>query len=119
MIVIQTQYRENYGTSTEPYWKNKGGEEYKVTNIPSMTAENVTSMVMSVRPLIEKDNEYQQENIIGWSIEPDTYLSSFEQSQLEYDGAINYPEPIIPFEDIPYLLQIAEKEKVQALQEIE
>ena len=35
MIVLRTQYRENYGTPETPYWKNKGGSEYKITNVPT------------------------------------------------------------------------------------
>jgi len=119
MLVIQTQYRENYGTATEPYWKNKGGSDYKVTDIPSMDNETMTSVVMSVRPLVEKNSDFQQESIVDWFVESDTYLSWFEKSQLEYDGEITYKEPIIPFEDISYLLQVEEWEKIKALQEIE
>jgi hypothetical protein len=118
MLVIRTQYRENYGTATEPYWKNKGGEEFKVTNV-SLNQNLGSEIVSSVTPLIVKDSDYQQVDIIGWSWENEDYLSSFEQSQLEYDGKITCLEPIIPFEDVPYLLQIDEMEKVKALQEIE
>jgi hypothetical protein len=39
MIVLRTQYRENYGTPEAPYWKNKGGSEYKITNVPTSLSE--------------------------------------------------------------------------------
>jgi hypothetical protein len=118
MLVIRTQYRENYGTSTEPYWKNKGGEEYKVTNV-SLNQNLGSEVVSSVAPLIVKDNEYQQVDIIGWSWENDDYLSSFEQSQLDYDGRIDFPEKTIPFEDVPYLLMAKERDDKKFLEEIE
>jgi hypothetical protein len=34
MVVISTQYMENYGTPTQSYWKYKGGSDYKVLNVP-------------------------------------------------------------------------------------
>lgn len=118
MLVIRTQYQENYGSPTDPYWKNKGGQEYKVTNV-SLSKNLGSEIVTSVEPLIVKNTDYQIETIVNWSWENDDYLSWFEQSQLDFDGKILYNEPIIDFNDIPTLLQIAEMEKVQALQEIE
>ena len=104
MLVIRTQDRENYaahqGFDGTYYWKNKGGSEYKVTNIPSVSDEGLTAIVMSLRPQIEQDNEYYQTFIIDWSIEADDYLSWFEKSQLEYDGEITCKEPIINYEEL-------------------
>jgi len=100
MIVIQTQYRENYGTSTEPYWKSKGGSEYKVLNTPDLSDEEVTSFVMSIRPKIEYNETFSEEYVIDWFTAPDTYLSWFEKSQLEFDGEILYKEPTINYEEL-------------------
>lgn len=32
-IRVTTQYRENYGTETEPYWKMKGGVEFIIPKV--------------------------------------------------------------------------------------
>ena len=104
MLVIRTQDRENYaahqGFDGTYYWKNKGGSEYKVKNIPSVSDEGLTAIVLSLRSQIEQDNEYYQTTILDWSIESDTYLSWFERSQLEYDGEITFKEPILNYEEI-------------------
>jgi len=98
MIVLRTQYRENYGTPTEPYWKFKGGSEYKVTNVPITAA--TFDVVDAVRSEVEYNGPMSEQYILDWSVEDDGYLSEFEQSQLEYDGAILYPEPTINYEEI-------------------
>ena len=104
MLVIRTQDRENYaahqGFDGTYYWKNKGGSEYKVKNLPSVSDEDLTAIVMSLRPQIEQDNPYYQTTILDWSIESDTYLSWFERSQLEYDGEITFKEPTLNYEEI-------------------
>jgi len=100
MIVIQTQYRENYGTSTEPYWKSKGGSEYKVLNTPDLSDAEVTELVMSIRPQIEYNETFSEEYIIDWFTAPETYLSWFEKSQLEFDGEILYKEPTLNYEEL-------------------
>jgi len=100
MIVIQTQYRENYGTSTEPYWKSKGGSEYKVTNAPDLSDEQLTEFILSIRPRIEYNETFSEEYITDWFTAPDTYLSEFEKSQLEFDGEILYKEPTLNYEEL-------------------
>jgi hypothetical protein len=37
-------------------------------------------------------------SIIGYSVEADSYLSWFEQSQLDYDGEILFKEPVIEYQ---------------------
>ena len=89
MLVIRTQYMENYGAhdwdgtgECPQYWKMKGGSEYKITDVPlNIDYQEVVSMAN-----VEKDNEYCREYILDWSMEADDYLSWFEKSQLEYDG---------------------------------
>jgi hypothetical protein len=100
MIVIQTQYRENYGTSTEPYWKSKGGSEYKVLNTPDLSDEQLTEFILSIRPRIEYNETFSEEYITDWFTAPETYLSWFEKSQLEFDGEILYKEPTINYEEL-------------------
>jgi hypothetical protein len=97
MLVIRTQYRENYGTEDQPYWKNKGGQEYKVKNVP--LNENFEVMIRYIDG-IEYSNSMSEQFIIDWSIESDDYLSWFEKSQLEYDGEILFAEPSFEYDDL-------------------
>ena len=102
MLVIATQDYENYAAHTgfdgTFRWKAKGGSEFKITNIPADA--DPQEIVAMVRADIERNDEYFQTTIIGYNIESDSYLSSFEQSQLEYEGSITYKEPVIDFADI-------------------
>ena len=98
MLVISTQCYENYGTETDPYWKAKGGSEYKILGVP--TNVDLDEVVTLVRGDIEKSNDYVQETIIGYGLEADDWLSDFERSQLEYDGDIEFPEPFIEYSEI-------------------
>ena len=100
MIVIQTQYRENYGTADEPYWKFKGETNYKVTNTPDLSDEEMTAFVMATRSKIEYNQTYSEEYITDWFTAKEDYLSEFEKSQLEFDGQINHKEPILNYEVI-------------------
>ncbi len=103
MLVIRTQYMENYGAhdwdgtgECPQYWKMKGGSEYKITNVPlNIDYQEVVSMAN-----VERDNEYCREYILDWSMEADDYLSWFEKSQLEYDGEIQFKEPEIEYSEI-------------------
>ena len=97
MLVIHTQYRENYGTEDQPYWKNKGGQEYKVKNVPSN--ENITTIIENINN-IEYSNSMSQQFVIFWSIQDDDYLCWFEKSQLEYDCKILFAESVIEYEDL-------------------
>ena len=103
MLVIRTQYMENYGAhdwdgtgQCPQYWKMKGGSEYKITDVPlNIDYQEVVSMAN-----VETDNEYCREYILDWSMESDDYLSWFEKSQLEYDGEITSKEPIIEYSEL-------------------
>ena len=97
MIVLRTQYRENYGTEDQPYWKFKGGSEYKVTNVPTNAV--IHEVVDVVRSEVEYNGPMSEQYILDWSVEDDGYLSEFEQSQMEYDGAILFPEPTINYKE--------------------
>ena len=105
MLVIRTQDQENYAAhdwdgegACPQYWKFKGGSEYKITNIPAST--DPAEVVELVRSEMECSNEYFRVTIVGYGIEPDTYLSDFEQSQLDYEGSIQFAEPIIDYNEI-------------------
>ena len=62
MVVISTQYMENYGTPTQSYWKNKGGSDYKVINVPA----NLTpyQVLEQVRNQIEYKSSHAEEYIL-------------------------------------------------------
>ena len=98
MLVIRTQFMENYGAhdwdgtgECPQYWKMKGGSEYKITDVPlNIDYQEVVSMAN-----VETDNIGCREYILDWSIESDDYLSWFEKSQLEYDGVIACKELVI------------------------
>jgi hypothetical protein len=103
MLVIRTQYLENYGAhdwdgqgECPQYWKAKGGSEYKVTGVPL----NVDYAAVVDMAAVERSNDYVQEYIIDWSVEADDYLSEFERSQMEYEGEITYREPEISYDDL-------------------
>ena len=102
MLVIATQDYENYaahqGFDGNFYWKAKGGSEYKITGVPA--GVDPDEVVELVRNQIERNDEYFQTSIIGYSLQEDTYLSWFEQSQLEYEGEITYKEPEIEYDEV-------------------
>lgn len=58
-FVVCTQYKENYGDSTKPYWKFKGGSDYVV--IGAANAEEASKAVEAV--LVNDD--YSQEWVLG------------------------------------------------------
>ncbi len=103
MIVISTQYMENYGAhdwdgtgECPQYWKSKGGSEYKITNV-----DLNGDLDAAVRAAgVERNNEYCREYILGWSVEADDYLSEFERSQLEYEGKITFAEPRMDYHEL-------------------
>jgi hypothetical protein len=105
MIVIRTQYHENYGAhdwdgegECPQYWKAKGGSEYKILDVPLNVDYN--ELVKFALTGIETDNEYNRETMIDWSIEGDDYLSWFEKSQLEFDGVITSKEPTMTYQEV-------------------
>jgi len=99
-LVIQTQVYENYawredgtlGTGTDAYWKAKGGSDYWYDlGEYSRSKESIAELIQFFRPRIEQDNEAFREHIVYTSIEKDSYLTPFEQDQLDYDGRIEFP----------------------------
>lgn len=102
MLVIQTQDYENYaahqGFDGTFRWKAKGGSEFKVTGIPQ--GADIEEIVSMVRADIERNDEYFQTTIIGYGVEADDYLSWFEKSQLDYEGSIQFAEPVIEYSEL-------------------
>ena len=105
ILVIDTQFQENYGAhdwdgegACPQRWKFKGGSSYKVTNVPA--GIDMDLVVGLVRGEIEQSNDYCREYILGHHVEADDYLSDFERSQLEYEGTIQYKEPEIDYTDL-------------------
>jgi hypothetical protein len=93
-ILITTQYRENYGTSDEPYWKFKGGEDYFILDVdPLKTAPGL--LVDQARGQIEYSDPMSEEYIVDWRLVDDDYLSDFEFDQWEYEGEIRFPTRVI------------------------
>lgn len=86
------------GTGSEAYWKAKGGSEFKILGVPYPC--DVEEIVSMVRAQIEQNNDAVIEEIVGYNVEQDDYLSEFEQSQLEYDGEVRYPEPTLDYGDL-------------------
>lgn len=93
-ILITTQYRENYGTAEDPYWKFKGGEDYFIPNVdPLKTAPGL--LVEKVRSQIEYSGEMSEQYILDWELVDDDCLTDFERDQLEFDGEIQFPAQML------------------------
>jgi hypothetical protein len=112
-LLITTQTQENYaahdwdGEGVCPQrWKFKGGIDYKYSlGSQVRNAEVLAEIVEHFRPQIEENNDYYRNDIIGWEVVADDYLTEFERSQLDYEGEITYPatrlelkEELSPFE---------------------
>ena len=72
-LVIGTQYRENYGSADEPYWKFKGGSTYVVENItPAQRARIERDGIPTLRGLIEYSDPMTEEYILDYSVVEDS-----------------------------------------------
>ena len=89
MLVIKTQIYENYGDVQHPYWKPKGGFEHKILDTP----QNIDFEALVERCDVQFDNEFYREDVVGYSLECDNYISEYEQHQIELEGIITDPEP--------------------------
>lgn len=104
---ITTQYKENYGTADEPYWKYKGSEEY-IVEVPGfdydheMAFKKGQMIVDEMLPKIEYKTTFSEEFMIGWGFVPDDFQTLFERDQLELDGEIKYPAKRMMFDEIMY-----------------
>jgi hypothetical protein len=97
--LIVTQIHENYGAhdwdgegTCPEYWKAKGCGEYYIKD---MTEDSIVETMLVNRSKLEQDTNYFRESIIDFALVPDDYMSQYEKSQLEYEGRIIYPVPVI------------------------
>ena len=100
MLVIDTQYLENYGTPEQPRFKFKGGSSYKLVGVPE--GVDLDEVVEMVRSEVEYRNPMSEQYILGYRMESDDWMSDFEKSQLEYEGFIQYHEPTLDYNDLAY-----------------
>lgn len=99
-LLITTQVYENYGAhdwdgkgECPQYWKAKGGDEYVILGVDE--CDMIDIIADRARRLVEKDNDFVEEFVIGYHVVPDDYLTEFEKSQLEYEGQIRYPAHVL------------------------
>lgn len=96
MLVVHTQYMENYGFSEGlEHWKCKGGSAFKVLNVTS--ADDINEVIKKLG--IEYFGEASREYVLGYSDEADDFLSETEKLQLEYEGRITYPEKTFDYNE--------------------
>ena len=102
---IYTQYLENYGDANNPYWKNKGGEDY-IIEVPGFRyntefSEHHGQMIVDeLSSKIEYRNDFAEEFIIGWTFVEDDFTTQFEDEQKEYDGEVAYPAIRTTYDDM-------------------
>lgn len=95
IAVVFTQVFENYGTAEQPFWKAKGGEEIKITDLSANPDLELIRELADIA--FSEDSDMYREYVVDVSIEANDYLSTFEKSQLEYDGTIAYPEKTVRY----------------------
>lgn len=93
-LCFSTQDYENYGTEDSPYWKAKGGEEF-IIEAPEWTL----SMTDKVCKAISINNPFFQRSVVGFEEVSDDFMTSFEKSQLEYDGEVQFPAVRCSYEE--------------------
>ena len=108
-LYITTQYMENYGAhdwdgtgACPQYWKFKGGEDY-FYQLGAVTPsdEHLAELVEVLRGRFEYSNEYACNQMIGYSVVADDWMTEFERSQLEYEGHIAHPAVMLqPLVDV-------------------
>lgn len=113
MIVIETQYRENYGAADwdgtgqcPQYWKNKGGSTVKVLNVPE--GADVDQITAMLGDRVVWANDYSTSHIIGVHQEDDSWLSPDETDQLEYKGTITDYAETVEYSDLMAPLTVTE-----------
>ena len=96
---IVCQYMENYGAhdwdgegECPQRWKFKGGEDYFYPlGDAGRSEEALAELVNHFRPQIEWSDVGSSQQIVGYGIVEDSFMTEFERSQLEYEGHIAYP----------------------------
>lgn len=103
IALISTQVYENYGTTTDPFWKAKGGDDIKVTDLPDTF--NLEEIIETAKATFDIDNTMFREHVIGVALKNVNYITEFESSQLEYDGEIKYPAKKLSYDELLDLSQ--------------
>lgn len=68
-LIITTQHRENYGSASDPYWKNKGGDRYVVDNITKEQQKCIEENgIPTLTKMLESANEMATCHIIDWYV---------------------------------------------------
>ena len=96
-ILITTQYRKNYNTPDDPYWKFKGSEDFFILGVdPLKVAPGL--LVEQVRGRLEWRDAMSESWICDWQLVADDALSPWERDQLELDGKVQYPATVLELE---------------------
>jgi len=68
-LVIQTQYKENYGDEQNPHWKFKGGTTYFVDDLTDQQVNKIVhGGIPTLTGIIEYNNGMSEEYILDWEI---------------------------------------------------
>ena len=68
-LVIQTQYKENYGDEASPYWKFKGGSTYFVNDLTEAQVARIEKDgIPFLTTLIEYSNGGSEEYILDYQV---------------------------------------------------
>ena len=68
-LVIQTQYKENYGDEASPYWKFKGGSTYFVNDLTEAQVARIEEDgIPFLTTLIEYSNGMSEEYILDFQV---------------------------------------------------
>ena len=89
---ITTQYYENYGPAEASYWKPKGEYDYFVLNVVEGEEEQVFE---KVRDEVEYRNDFAMQTVISYSLVENDYETLDVRQQLEFDGEVTFPTPIL------------------------
>lgn len=100
---IICQYSENYGAhdwdgngECPQHWKMKGGEDFFYPlGSAGRSEEALQELVNYFRKDIEWSDFGSQQYIVGYGCVEDEFMTSFEKSQLEYEGFIQHPAKVL------------------------
>lgn len=103
-ILIYTQYQENYGTETAPYWKHKGGRAVRVMGFTHPLNDGIRAAAQAVFesmcPRIEYSNPMSEEYIVDWELVESGTQSQRERDQMKLAGYIYEPDTRIVLESV-------------------